>query len=96
MPLAVVEPRSFPMLSTAYGDLADGLRELAGDLGTLEAPTAAEAERPAATATTVREAVEITARGMGAVFLQALLLGSVLLIGFQVWMMLFPPLRPTT
>jgi hypothetical protein len=95
MPLAVVEPRSFPMLSTAYGDLADGLRGLAGDLGTLQAP-AAEAERPPPTTTSVREAVEITARGMGAVFLQALLLGSVLLIGFQVWIVLFPPLRPTT
>ena len=93
MSLAVVEPRSFPILSTAYGDLADGLRELAGDLGTLQAP-AAGTERPRTT--TVREAVEITARGMGAVFLQALLLGSVLLLGFQVWMMLFPPLRPTT
>lgn len=89
----MVEPRSFPILSTAYADLADGLRELAGDLGTLQAP-AVEAERPPAA--TVREVVEITARGMGAVFLQALLLGSVLLIGFQVWMALFPPLRPTT
>ena len=87
----VVEPRSFPMLSTAYGDLADGLRELAGDLGTIQAPVAAT-ERPP----TVREAVEITARGMGAVFLQAFLLGSLLLLGFQVWMALFPPLRPTT
>lgn len=93
MPLAVVEPRSFPMLSTAYRDLADGLRELAGDVGTLQTP-AVEARRPPAP--TLREVVEITARGMGAVFLQALLLGSLLLIGFQVWMALFPPLRPTT
>ena len=93
MPPAVVEPRSFPMLSTAYGDLADGLRGLAGDLGTLQAPAAGPAQR---SPSTVREVVEITARGMGAVFLQALLLGSVLLIGFQVWISLFPPLRPTT
>lgn len=94
MPLAVVESRSFPQLSSAYRDLTDGLRALAVDLGTPPAPSPAPAaESPPRSR--VREAVEITARGVGAVFLQAVLIGTALLVGFHVWMVLFPPLRPT-
>jgi hypothetical protein len=93
MSCAVTEPRSFPLLSSAYDDLAVGLRALAADLGSM--PTAATDEAEATSPGGLRDVVNITARGMGGVFLQVFLAGVPLMAAFQVWIALFPPLRPT-
>lgn len=95
MSLPVVEPRTFPLLTAAYADLAEGLRSLADDLGTPR-PEPDRQEPPEDPAPSfARDAVVLTVRGLGAVLLQSVLLASALLLGFHVWMTVFPPLRPS-